>query len=113
MLSPQITLRSAPLRAGTWGGSLWAPLAIVAGGQDPESQGLNPLVPALRQDSLKSLLRSTPILPYLSPAPAVFGGQPLVEDATSGERYGAAQMGGWLGASGAQQVRNCPRVENS
>ncbi|PRW50953.1 group XV phospholipase [Chlorella sorokiniana] len=90
--------------SGTWAGSLWAPLAIVAGGQDPESQGLNPLVPALQQDSLRSLLRSTPVLPYLAPAPAVFGDQPLVQDATSGQQYSAAQMAGWLRDSSAQQA---------
>lgn len=100
-----------PPSPGTWAGSLWAPLALVAGGQDPESQGLNPLVPALQQDSLKSLLRSTPVLPFLAPAPAVFGDQPMVEDATSGKRYSAAQIGGWLRDSGAQQASNCAGVE--
>lgn len=93
-----------PLFPGTWAGSLWAPLAIVAGGQDTESQGLNPLIPALQQDSLKSLLRSTPVLPYLSPAPAVFGSQLLVQDTASGNQYSAAKMDSWLRDSGAQQA---------
>lgn len=59
---------------------------------------------ALQQDTLKSLLHSTPALPFLSPAPAVFGKEALVEDATSGERYSAARMGDWLQDSGAQQA---------
>ena len=96
--------RQARARAGTWAGSLWPPLAVVAGGRDPESRGLNPVVPALEQASLEGLLRHVPILPFLSPAPAVFGGRALVRDATSGERYSAGSLGAWLRDSGAQQA---------
>lgn len=91
-------------RAGTWAGSLWPPLAIVAGGTDLESRGLNPVVPRLDQTSLESLLRHMPVLPFLSPAPAVFGDHVLVHDATSGQHYSAGSLGAWLRASGAEQA---------
>lgn len=35
----------ASVRAGTWAGSLWAPLAVVTGGQDAESRPFSRLTP--------------------------------------------------------------------
>lgn len=76
----------------------------MAGGQDPASQALSPTARLLEREPLLALLRALPSLPFLSPAPAVFGDQVLVRDEASGQRFTAAQLGAWLRASGARQA---------
>lgn len=88
--------------AGVWGGTLWAPLAVVAGGQDPESQALSPVAQLLEHEPLRALLRALPSLPFLSPAPAVFGDRVLVRGEATGQRFTAGRLGAWLRASGTR-----------